>query len=137
MSISYYELKNVILAQEYTPSRKLLRLQSLRGEPEAEPEVYNTVLSEILQGKTEDEVLARLPEEDRLHWIEYFSKLAASDLLTLGKVQPETMMTLMNLPKEDFEEIIKKTTIYAREVNDLTIEVERHIEVNTVPSELV
>lgn len=137
MSITSYELKNVILSQEYTKSRKVLKLQLLRGNSELDPATYTKVLNEILDGETQDAVLERFESEDRLHWIRHFSKLAASDLLTLGKVQPETMVQIINLPKEDFEEVIKNTTVYARSVNDLTIEVERNIQINTVPSDLL
>jgi hypothetical protein len=134
--ISYYELKNVVLAHEYTKSRKVLRLQSLRGS-DIPIQLITKVLDEVLDGETQDAVLDRFESEDRLHWITHFSKLAASDLLTLGKVQPETMVQIINLPKEDFEEVIKNTTVYARSVNDLTIEVERNIQINTVPSDLL
>jgi hypothetical protein len=137
MSITYYELKNVILASEYTKSRKVLRLRSLRGISEIDPALLTRVLTEILDGEKESEVFDRLNDEDRLHWIEHFSKLAASDLLTLGKVQPETMVQMMNLPREDFEEVILKTTLNAREVNKITIDVERTIQVDIVPTEMV
>lgn len=137
MTVTYYELKNVILASEYTKSRKLMLLQSLRGTSEITPDLLTRVLTEVLDGEEEAAVLARLHDEDRLHWIEHFSKLAASDLLTLGKVQPQTMVQMINLPREDFEEVIKKTTLQARAVNEITIEVERKIQVDTIPTALV
>jgi hypothetical protein len=137
MQISYYELKNIINSQNYTKSRKLIVLQELRGLQEVSPLVYTTLLSEILDGETEDAVLARFEEEEPTHWIHYYANSVTADLLTLGKVQPETMLAISLLPTEDFQEVIKLATIRANKLNTVTMEVERKLRLDTVPTEIV
>lgn len=137
MQISYYELTNIINSENYTKSRKLIALQELRGHEAVLPSLYTTVLSEILNGESEDAVLARFEDEDRIHWIHYYANSVTADLLTLGKVQPETMLAISLLPTEDFQEIIKLATLRANKLNTLTIEVERKLRLDTVPTEIV
>lgn len=137
MQISYYELKNIINSQNYTKSRKLMILQEFRELPEVSPVVYGKLLSEILDGETEDAVLARFEEEDPAHWVHYYANSVTADLLTLGKVQPETMLAISLLPTEDFQEVIKLATLRANKINTITMEVERKLRLDTVPTEIV
>jgi hypothetical protein len=137
MQISYYELKNIINSQNYTKSRKLMVLQELGELPEVSSSLYTKLLSEILGGETEDAVLARFEDEESVHWIHHYANTVTADLLTLGKVQPETMLAISLLPTEDFQEIIKLATIRANQLNNVTMEVERKLRLDTVPTEIV
>ena len=48
-----------------------------------------------------------IPDDDeRHHWINVIAHKAASDLLTLGKVQPENMVVMSSLSEEDFSEAV-------------------------------
>lgn len=137
MPISHYELKNIINSQNYTKSRKLITLQEFREHSEVSPTLYETVLSEVLDGETEDAVLARFEQEEPVHWVHYFANNVTADLLTLGKVQPETMLAISLLPTDDFQEVIKLATIRANKINTITMEVERKLRLDTVPTEIV
>ena len=137
MQISYYELKNIINSQNYTKSRKLMVLQELVELPEVSSSLYTKLLSEILGGETEDAVLARFEDEESVHWIHHYANTVTADLLTLGKVQPETMLAISLLPTEDFQEIIKLATIRANQLNTVTMEVERKLQIDTIPTEIV
>lgn len=137
MKISIYELKNIIISQNYTKSRKLQTLLEFRGIDEVPPHVYTTVLHDLLDGETEDAVLARFEQEDRTHWIHYYANKISADLLTLGKIQPETMLEMGNLPEEDYEEAVIAATTKANKLNAATIEAERKINLDVIPKELV
>jgi hypothetical protein len=133
---SYYETKNIILAEFYTKSRKLRELNQLFETESVSSLNYDKIKKEILEEETESQVESKFDEEDREHWIHYYANKTASDLLTLGKVQPETMLAMSLLPSEDFEEIVKHATIKANSINAKTMDVEKRINLNSIPSQL-
>jgi hypothetical protein len=122
-----YEVLNVDLSQEYTKARKLAKLEEFAGK-------YTEVLEEAKAAIAAMDI----PEDnERHHWITYFGKRAAADLLTLGKVQPETMLEMSCLPVEDFKEVVKIATSSARKLNDITIQTEKELNTNTISDALV
>lgn len=136
-NMTRYELTNLILAKDFSKSRKVQRLISLTSKNEPRPTVYQEVLDEILDGETVEAVLDRMESEEAQHWTQYFSNKVAADLLTLGKVQPETMLAISLLPEVDFSEIVRVAAKRANKINVMTLNVEQDIEVNSVPSDLV
>lgn len=137
MTISLYQLKNVILADQYTKSRKLIMLDDLLYHDDISRDLYDTAKAEILQEESEETVIGNFEFDDREHWIQVYANKTAADLLTLGKVQPETMLSMALLPVEDFEEVVKYATIKANTLNKSTMEVEKQINLNSVPSDLL
>lgn len=131
-----YQILNVELATEWSKSRKIKKLDSLEIQDQ---DLYNEVLETILEGETEAEVMHpdRLENDDREHWILKFSHAAAADLLTLGKVQPETMVVMSSLPKHDFGEAVKNAVKKARVLNEVTIATEKQINLDTISEEIV
>lgn len=136
MAISLYQLKNVILAEQYTKSRKIIKLNELLTTSEINKDFYDKVKSDILEEETEITVMSNFENEDREHWIQFYANKTASDLLTLGKVQPETMLAMSLLPNEDFEEVVKYATLKANKLNTATMDVEKRINLNALPSDL-
>jgi hypothetical protein len=128
-----YQIFNVILANEYSKSRKLTKLNSL----ELSDENLKLYEDEILDGEEKSAVMARAEADDRLHWITAIGKKAAVDLLTLGKVQPEHMLEMSALPLDDFREAVKIATGTARKLNDVTAEAERELNLDMVANELI
>jgi hypothetical protein len=125
-----YEIDNIILGNIFSKARKLNMLKIL--------DLYTSERRErILNGETEEAVLARAEADDKIHWITLLGRRAAADLLTLGKVQPETMLEMSALPEEDFRAVVKIATSTARKLNDLTVEAEKELNLNTISSELV
>jgi hypothetical protein len=125
-----YEINNIILGNIFSKARKLYMLKMLDLDTPERKE-------QILDGETEEAVLARAEADDKIHWITLLGRKAAADLLTLGKVQPETMLEMSALPEEDFRAIVKVATGTARKLNDLTVEAEKELNLNTISSELV
>ena len=131
--ITEYELLNVFLAEEHTKARKLAKLSTIKNNKA----VVDTVKAKILAGETEKEVMDRAEEDDRIHWIEFYSNKAAADLLTLGKVQPETMVSMAALPEKDFAEVVKKATARANRLNKQTASAEKELNLDLISNELV
>lgn len=131
--ITEYEILNVILSNDYTKARKLDTLQTMREVGEINDDQYMSVESKILDGDNKADILESAEETDRVHWISKLSMNAASDLLTLGKVQPENMLALASLPDEDFSEAIKLAVSTARKWNNDVMHAEKDLNVDIIP----
>ena len=131
--ITQYEIEHVLLANEYSKASKLLKLYSL----DVEDAFKEKMKEKVLNGESVEAVMSRIESDDRMHWITFLGKKASADLLTLGKVQPETMLEMSSLPKEDFKEAVKIATSTARSLNEITIDAERDLSVNTIHKSVV
>lgn len=128
-----YQIFNVVLANEHSKARKLIKLYSLELN-DTDVKLYE---EEILAGEDKAAVMARAEADDRQHWITVIGRKAAVDLLTLGKVQPEHMLEMAGLPMDDFREAVKIATSTARKLNDITADAERELNLDMVANELV
>ena len=135
--LSRYEIEHVILAEQYTPSRKLLALKNIEAETSHEKSIIAEVKKSILNGETEAKILKNFEVEESDHWAELYGRRAAADLLTIGKVQPETMLAMSALPVQDFVKAIQIATQVAKQMNDTTVEAETELNNNLIPEELI
>jgi len=131
--ITQYEIEHVLLAKDYSKARKLLKLEAML----IDDAVKEKIKAVVLNGESFETVMSRMEADDRIHWITVLGKKAAADLLTLGKVQPETMLEMSSLPEVDFKEVVRIATSTARKLNEITIEVERDLSVNTIHNSVV
>lgn len=116
-----FEVLNIDLPYEFTKRRKKELLKKL----DIGPELESKVIAEIDKMQIPD-------DDERYHWIQKLGRTAGADLLTLGKVQPENMLAMSALPKDDFQEAVKVATSSAREWNSLTIEAEKDLNQETI-----
>jgi hypothetical protein len=121
-----YEVLNVDLAQEYTKERKKEAATALNLDGDLHEKVFAAI---------DDMVIPN--DDDRLHWIQKLGRAAGADLLTLGKVQPESMLAMASLSKEDFKEAVKIATSAARTWNEYTVSAEKDLNEETMPSTML
>ena len=124
---SLYEVLNIDLAQEYTKTRKLAKLQTLEiSDDQLEIEVKKAIDSMDIPD-----------DDDRYHWIQKLGHEAGADLLTIGKVQPENMLAMAALDANDFQEAVKVATGTARNWNKQTIEAEKQLAEESMPTTIL
>ena len=121
-----YEVLNVDLAQEYTKERKKEAATALNLDGDLHEKVFAAI---------DDMVIPN--DDDRLHWIQKLGRAAGADLLTLGKVQPESMLAMASLAEADFKEAVKIATSAARTWNDYTVQAEKDLNEETMPSTML
>lgn len=121
-----YEVLNVDLAQEYTKERKKEAATALNLDGDLHEKVFAAI---------DDMVIPN--DDDRLHWIQKLGRAAGADLLTLGKVQPENMLAMASLAQADFKEAVKIATSAARTWNDYTVQAEKDLNAETMPSTML
>lgn len=137
--ITEYEIEHVYLADAYTKARKISALNEL-AEATNDPisaRAIRKFKEKILGDESEKDGMARAEEEDRLHWIEFYGRRAACDLLTLGKVQPETMLAMSALPEKDFSEVVKLATTRANKLNRMTMATEKDLNLDVISDPMV
>lgn len=132
-----YEILNIDLGNVFSKARKIQILENNLEFQFYDQEIVNQIREEILDGESIEDVLARAEADDRTHWITLLGRRAAADLLTLGKVQPETMLEMSAFSEEDFKEIVKVATITAKRLNALTIKAEKELNMDSVTDELI
>tara|TARA_B100000902_G_scaffold319300_1_gene311476 strand:+ start:7311 stop:7685 length:375 start_codon:yes stop_codon:yes gene_type:complete len=117
-----YEVMNVDLADEYTKARKIAKGATLNMD-KALADKVSAAIAEL-----------DIPEDDeRHHWIQKLGRSAGVDLLTLGKVQPENMLAMAGLG-DDFQEAVKVATSTARKLNQKTIDAEKDLNEELIPT---
>jgi len=123
---SLYEVMNIDLAQEYTKERKKEAATSLN----LDGDLYEDVFAAINDMDIPD-------NDERHHWIQRIGNTMAADLLTIGKVQPENMLSASSLSKDDFQEAVKIAVKGANDLNQFTVAAEQAIKADVITDKIV
>lgn len=126
-----FEIETFVLGAHPTTARKaqalLVDLTEARLSNHPDLEVLEAIAADFVAEHGELETLvADIESSEEEYWIEKLAKLAAVDILTIGKVQPEHMNYMTALSDEAFTACVKSTTALAKSLNESvrTIEAE-------------
>jgi len=131
--ITQYEVENVLLADCFSKARKIEKLNLL----EIDDSLKQVVKTKILKDESLKTVMDRAEEDDKNHWIQLYGVRAGIDLLTIGKVQPENMLSMALLPIDDFRDSVKVAVEMARKLNEHTKLAEKEINLDLLPDNLI
>jgi len=126
-----FEIETFVLGAHPTPGRKAQELMSdlLQARAEQHPDL--PVLEEVYEAFAKDnnveELLANIETEEEQYWIQRLGRLAAIDILTIGKVQPEHMAYMASLEDEAFAAAVKTATTLAKELNESVQQIEAEL----------
>ena len=126
-----FEIQTFVLGAQPTLARKAQALQLELNEARATNHPDLPVL-EALSAEFEEkhgsleELVAGIEESEEAYWVQRLGKLAAIDILTIGKVQPEHMAYMAALSDDAFAAAVKTATTLAKSLNEQvrTIEAE-------------
>ena len=74
-----------------------------------------------------DSLSANVESTEEEYWTQRLAKLAAIDILTIGKVQPEHMNYMASLSDDAFSSCVKSATTLAKSLNDSVQEIEAEL----------
>ena len=131
--ITQYEIENVLLADCFSKSRKIEKLNLLK----IDDSLKQAVKIKILKDESLETVMDRAEDDDKNHWIQFFGVKAGIDLLTIGKVQPENMLSMALLPTDDFRDSVKIAVETAKKLNEQTKLAEKEINLDLLPDNLI
>lgn len=117
-----FEIETFVLGAHPTLARQA---QALTAELEAakaagHPDlpVLEAVYADFASANDVDALLAGIEDSEEEYWVARLAKLAAIDILTIGKVQPEHMSYMASLNDDAFSACVKSATVLAKTLND-------------------
>jgi len=116
-----FEIETFVLGAHPTPARKAhaLTQELMQAREQQHPDL--PVLEEVYKNFSAehdvDALLANINDSEEEYWVHRLAKLAAVDILTIGKVQPEHMNYMVALEDEAFSACVKETTSIAKQLN--------------------
>ena len=126
-----FEIETFVLGAQPTLARKaqalLLEVTEARATQHPDLEVLEAVVADFTAANGSlEELVAGIEESEEEYWVQRLGKLAAIDILTIGKVQPEHMAYMAALSDDAFAATVKTATVLAKTLNEQvrTIEAE-------------
>jgi|TARA_B110000908_G_scaffold122880_1_gene144098 hypothetical protein len=127
-----FEIETFVLGAHPTPARKaqILTTELMQAREQQHPDlpVLEAIFADFSAEHNVDELLANIEETEEEYWIARLAKLAAVDILTIGKVQPEHMNYMIALKDEAFSACVKSTTAIAKQLNYEVQQVEAELQ---------
>ena len=116
-----FEIETFVLGAHPTAARKAhaLTQELMQAREQQHPDL--PVLEEIYKDFSAehdvDALLNDINSSEEEYWVHRLAKLAAIDILTIGKVQPEHMNYMVALEDEAFAACVKTATSIAKQLN--------------------
>ena len=128
-----YEIETFVLGAHPTMARKAMALQSeliaARANNHPDLPVLEAVAADFESANgSMDSLVAAVEESEEEYWVNRLAKLAAIDILTIGKVQPEHMAYMSAMSDEAFAATVKSATALAKSLNSSVQEIEAELE---------
>ena len=127
-----FEIETFLLGAHPTVERQALELQSelmqARSQNHPDLAMLEAVATDFVAKNGEFSALIggiEATEED--YWTQRLARLAAIDILTIGKVQPEHMNYMASLSDDAFASCVKSATTLAKSLNDSVQDIEAEL----------
>ena len=131
-----FEIETFVLGTHPTQSRKAMILVSELEEARATSHPDLSVLEEIYEEFSKENdvesLIADIDNDEEQYWVERLAKLAAIDILTIGKVQPEHMSYMASLSDDAFIATVKGATVFAKKLNASVRDIEEELSADLV-----
>lgn len=126
-----FEIETFLLGAHPTASRKaqVLQAELLQARAENHPDlaVLEAIMADFSKENDVDALIAGIEESEEEYWVNRLARLAAIDILTIGKVQPEHMNYMASLSDEAFAASVKSATQLAKTLNESVREIEAEL----------
>jgi hypothetical protein len=128
-----FEIETFVLGAHPTLARKAMALQNdlmeARATQHPDLPVLEAVAADFVSANGElDAVAATVEESEEEYWVNKLARLAAIDILTIGKVQPEHMAYMSALSDDAFAASVKSATALAKTLNESVQQIEAELE---------
>lgn len=126
-----FEIETFMLGSHSTLERKAHALQveldqaKATGHPDLP--VIQAVYDDFSADNNVADLIANIENTEEEYWVQRLARLAAIDILTIGKVQPEHMNYMASLSDDAFEASVKSAVALAKSLNESVREIEAEI----------
>ena len=126
-----FEIETFMLGSHSTLERKAqaIRLELDQATASESPDlpVIQAIYDDFANEHDVEELIANIESTEEEYWVERLARLAAIDILTIGKVQPEHMQYMASLGDEAFEASVKSAVALAKSLNESVREIEAEL----------
>lgn len=126
-----FEIETFMLGSHPTLERKAqaikTELEQAQASNHPDLPVIQAIYDDFASANDVDALIANIEATEEEYWVSKLSKLAAIDILTIGKVQPEHMAYMTALNDEAFEATVKSTVALAKSLNESVREIEAEL----------
>ena len=116
-----FEIETFVLGAHPTAARKAhaltQELMQARDQQHPDLPVLEEIYANFSAEHDVDALLSSINDSEEEYWVHRLAKLAAIDILTIGKVQPEHMSYMVSLEDEAFAACVKSATSIAKQLN--------------------
>lgn len=127
-----FEIETFLLGAHPTVERQALELQKelmqARSKQHPDLAMLEAVANDFVEANGPLETLVESIETtEEEYWVSRLARLAAIDILTIGKVQPEHMNYMASLSDDAFSSCVKSATTLAKSLNESVQEIEAEL----------
>jgi hypothetical protein len=127
-----FEIETFLLGAHPTVERQALELQNelMQARTQQHPDLamLEAVANDFVEANGPLETLVdNIEATEEEYWTTRLARLAAIDILTIGKVQPEHMNYMASLSDDAFSSCVKSATTLAKSLNDSVQEIEAEL----------
>jgi hypothetical protein len=116
-----FEIETFVLGAHPTPARKAQvltqELMQARETQHPDLQILEAIYKDFSAEHDIEALMADIDSSEEEYWVKRLAKLAAIDILTIGKVQPEHMNYMVALEDEAFAACVKTATSIAKQLN--------------------
>jgi hypothetical protein len=117
-----FEIETFLLGAHPTKARQAQQLvteiEQAKAQNHPDLPVLEAVMADFSAANDVEALLAGIEESEEEYWVQRLARLAAIDILTIGKVQPEHMNYMASLNDEAFATCVKNASTLAKTLND-------------------
>lgn len=126
-----FEIETFLLGAHPTKSRQakqlVAELEQARASSHPDLAVLEAVFADFAASNDVEALLTSIEAEEEEYWVKRLARLAAIDILTIGKVQPEHMNYMAALSDTAFAACVKSASILAKTMNEQVREIEAEL----------
>jgi diphthamide synthase (EF-2-diphthine--ammonia ligase) len=131
-----FEIETFVLGAHPTQSRKAMalmeELEEARATSHPDLSVLEEIYTEFSKENDVEALISDINNDEEQYWVERLAKLAAIDILTIGKVQPEHMNYMASLSDDAFVAAVKGATVFAKKLNAHVRDIEEELSADLV-----
>lgn len=126
-----FEIETFLLGAHPTKARQaqqlVSELEQARATNHPDLPVLEAVYADFSAANDVESLIAGIEESEEEYWVQRLARLAAIDILTIGKVQPEHMNYMASLNDAAFATCVKNAATLAKTLNDQVREIEAEL----------
>ena len=148
-----YEIETFVLGEHPHPARQAQLLineiryvqsqieinngKHTKAGLEAELKILEDILADMSQKHDVPALLENIETYEEQYWVDRLARMAAIDILTIGKIQPDHMNRIAALNDTAFANCVKTTANLAKLLNDGVVQAERQLSQDMVPQDMM